>query len=200
MVNIIRRLLRTPRHHACSIHRNTQYQILAPTCKHLSWLWVSLATEHHTKCPAKCTKCTFLGKLVYQNMLFKCLHAPCGIISMDSRISEVNFLWSVCQKWGPRKTLSEWICTLFISSIAVTHVFTSQLSCPVNFHWQTEGSLSKGQQYISMGFCQIHTVTHFKKSLYWFFKTNRLSHLGLLHNYHLILRFWHMKNKNDTLK
>lgn len=134
-VNIIRRLLITLRQHACSIHINTQYQIMDPTCKQLTGIWVSLTTGHYIKCP-KCTKCFVLGKLVYQNMLFslKCWHAPCGIVSVDSRRSEVILWWSVV-KWGPRKTFYEWINTPIVSSIVVARVFTPQLSCPVNWHF-----------------------------------------------------------------
>lgn len=62
---------------------------MAPTCKQLIWLWVSLALGHHTKCPAKCTKLSFLASL-YIKTCFLVFTCPCVTVSMDSRRSEVN--------------------------------------------------------------------------------------------------------------
>lgn len=67
--NTYSRLLLTQRQHACSIHINTQYQIMTPSLQAVDSIMGF--SRHWTtgKCPCQRTKCLVLGKPVYQNML-----------------------------------------------------------------------------------------------------------------------------------
>lgn len=72
--NTYSRLSLTQRQHACSIHINTQYQIMTPACKQLTRLWVSLNIGLNV--PVNVQNVLFLASLYIKTCFFFCVNMP----------------------------------------------------------------------------------------------------------------------------